>query len=347
MSARTPREIVTAVLVALALTVALDLLGYVVPFVRANLVTLFACVFLYVPQWTLPRNGKPLADYGLTMRDWRRGLPWAAALTVVTFAGFLPGNHLWTTLALDAELHPDPGAWVRPADRFYGAPADAADGRLHLYHHGDLQVLEWRPDEGPWSVEVRTDGALFRPGREPASHALRASGDTPRPVRLQWRTSGGSEVLVSATESGASLPREKFALGGASREPADRDWSDGAARVPLSLAWLPLAIIVQLLLIALPEEFFYRGYLQRRLDELRGRRAWALGPVELSRSNLVVSALFAVGHFAVGLDPLRLAVFFPSLVFGWLRDRTDGIVAPVLYHAACNLMVQLVTVHYW
>jgi hypothetical protein len=33
----------------------------------------------------------------------------------------------------------------------------------------------------------------------------------------------------------------------------------------------------------------------------------------------------------------RLAVFFPALVFGWLRARTGGIGAGVIYHAACNL----------
>ena len=35
--------------------------------------------------------------------------------------------------------------------------------------------------------------------------------------------------------------------------------------------------------------------------------------------------------------PSRLAVFFPALVFGWLRRRTGGVGAPVVFHAACNV----------
>jgi membrane protease YdiL (CAAX protease family) len=35
----------------------------------------------------------------------------------------------------------------------------------------------------------------------------------------------------------------------------------------------------------------------------------------------------------------RLAVFFPALLFGWLRARTGGIGASVVFHALCNLYV--------
>jgi membrane protease YdiL (CAAX protease family) len=30
-------------------------------------------------------------------------------------------------------------------------------------------------------------------------------------------------------------------------------------------------------------------------------------------------------------------VFFPALVFGWMRARTGGIGAAVLFHALCNI----------
>lgn len=92
----------------------------------------------------------------------------------------------------------------------------------------------------------------------------------------------------------------------------------------------------QLLGIALPEEAFYRGYLQSALD-----RAWpptrrVLG-APLGAGILVSSALFALGHFLTEPVLGRLAVFFPSLVFGYLRARTGGIGAPMLLHALCNL----------
>ena len=43
------------------------------------------------------------------------------------------------------------------------------------------------------------------------------------------------------------------------------------------------------------------------------------------------------GHFATHAHVARLAVFFPSLVFGWLRARGGGVGAAILFHASCNL----------
>jgi uncharacterized protein len=53
--------------------------------------------------------------------------------------------------------------------------------------------------------------------------------------------------------------------------------------------------------------------------------------------------LFALLHFGVGLNPARLAVFFPALLFGWLRERRGGIGAAVWFHAFSNLLSELLT----
>lgn len=341
------RELLIAVGATLGLTVALDALGYLLPVVRANLVALYAFVFLYVPQRTLPAGGPGPEAYGLTWAGARRGIAWGVALALLTFVGFLPGHHLWATRVLGTELHVDAGAYVRPDDRHHGEPAELDDGAVHVFHLYDVHYVAWSPTEPDWAVRVDTDGTLWDADRSRPRREMRLSGEAPRPVRLAFRTTGGSAVEVRASTGGSPVERQGFALGPGESAPRDREWADGAVRLPLSVSWLPLAVLFQLALIALPEEFFYRGYLQRRMDELHGRRAWRVGALELSRSNLVVSALFALGHFVVGFDPLRLAVFFPSLVFGWLRDRTDGLAAPIVYHAACNLMVQVVAVHYW
>lgn len=92
----------------------------------------------------------------------------------------------------------------------------------------------------------------------------------------------------------------------------------------------------QLLVIALPEEAFYRGYLQSALDEAWPRRVRVLG-AELGPGILVTSALFAAGHLCTEFNAGRLAVFFPALVFGWLRSRTSGVGAGIVFHALCNL----------
>ncbi len=102
------------------------------------------------------------------------------------------------------------------------------------------------------------------------------------------------------------------------------------------LALTPNDILGQIALIALPEEVFYRGYLQTRLDDAWPPRLRVLGAT-VGPSVLVTSAIFAVGHLLTIHDPGRLAVFFPSLLFGWVRARTGGVGASIGFHAACNL----------
>jgi uncharacterized protein len=109
-------------------------------------------------------------------------------------------------------------------------------------------------------------------------------------------------------------------------------WSAGSVHLSLS----PNELLGQIALIALPEEVFYRGYLQTRLDDAWPPRIRVLG-ASIGPSLLVTSAIFAVGHLLTIHDAGRLAVFFPSLVFGWLRARTGGVGASVAFHASCNI----------
>lgn len=120
---------------------------------------------------------------------------------------------------------------------------------------------------------------------------------------------------------------------------------DGPFVFRLAPGWWDLAL-GQLLVVALPEEAFYRGYLQTALE-----RGWASRRVRLLGARLglgwvVTSAIFAVGHFLALPHPSRLAVFFPALVFGWLRERTGGIGAAVVFHAMCNLLVDTLALGY-
>lgn len=98
-------------------------------------------------------------------------------------------------------------------------------------------------------------------------------------------------------------------------------------------------VLGQLFVIALPEEAFYRGYLQTRLDDAWTPR-WRIAGATLGPGWLVACAIFAVGHVVTVPSPARLAVFFPALVFGWLRARTGGVGASVLFHMMCNVYSQ-------
>jgi membrane protease YdiL (CAAX protease family) len=97
-------------------------------------------------------------------------------------------------------------------------------------------------------------------------------------------------------------------------------------------------VFVQVVVVALPEELFFRGLIHELCERalppkkkiLGGGIGWAL---------VLSSAIFALGHLTVTFDPRRLAVFFPGLVFGWMRSSTGSILAGVIAHTASNVFI--------
>jgi membrane protease YdiL (CAAX protease family) len=124
-----------------------------------------------------------------------------------------------------------------------------------------------------------------------------------------------------------------------------RFWRPESGFSPADFAVVRDSALTQVLAIALPEEAFYRGYLQSALDDAWRARVRIFGAA-IGPSLLVTSALFAIGHVATEYHPNRLGVFFPSLVFGWLRARTGGIGACVVFHALCNLFADYLAKSY-
>jgi uncharacterized protein len=96
---------------------------------------------------------------------------------------------------------------------------------------------------------------------------------------------------------------------------------------------------IQLVVVALPEELFFRGFLLHLLERawpptrrfLGGGVGWAL---------VVSAVLFALIHIPKHGDLRTLATFFPGLLFGWMRSATGSILAPVLAHAASNVFIR-------
>lgn len=116
-------------------------------------------------------------------------------------------------------------------------------------------------------------------------------------------------------------------------------WLHIPLRVSFPDDWL-LLLLYHLLCVALPEEVFYRGYMQSRLNRVYPQRVTLLS-APLGFGLLYTSFLFALGHFIISLRPEGLATFLPGLVFGWLRERTGSIVASTAFHALCNATVLL------
>ena len=115
-----------------------------------------------------------------------------------------------------------------------------------------------------------------------------------------------------------------------------RAWGIPAQFQPRIPPGFALAAAVQLLAVAIPEELFYRGWMQTSWGR-SGPSRRILG-ADIGPGFLATQALFAAGHL-VTLQPWRVATFFPGLLFGWLRARTGGVVAPAVAHALSNLLV--------
>ena len=100
-------------------------------------------------------------------------------------------------------------------------------------------------------------------------------------------------------------------------------------------------VIVQVILVAFAEEYFYRGYLQTRLDRIWVPR-WRILGAQLGPGWLVANAFFAVGHLALGFHPERLATFIPGLWFGWMRARTGDIYGAMALHGLSNILIAFI-----
>jgi uncharacterized protein len=103
---------------------------------------------------------------------------------------------------------------------------------------------------------------------------------------------------------------------------------------------LLVRMLVQLFVVALPEELFYRGFMQSAWERSAPERGFRFLGARLGAGFFATQLLFAAGHLVV-FQPWRIATFFPGLLFGWLRARTGDIAAPVFFHAFSNLFIAL------
>ena len=89
-----------------------------------------------------------------------------------------------------------------------------------------------------------------------------------------------------------------------------------------------LVVVFQLLAVSLPEEAFFRGFLQENLgNNLKG--------------VVLVSILFSIAHlpgFLISGDLYSILTFFPSLVMGYLYVKTSNILPSTIFHLFANIV---------
>jgi len=87
-------------------------------------------------------------------------------------------------------------------------------------------------------------------------------------------------------------------------------------------------LALTLVFVALPEEWFFRAYFMKRIEVLYGNELLA---------NVATSALFVMVHAPMqGVN--SLAVFFPSLLYGWIYQKCGDLFTVVVIHALSNII---------
>lgn len=369
-------------LLTLVLVIVLAVLAPLQSLLQANLYLFVAVLFITIPMLVIWKRGLDATELGLqTGPKFVRNVAIGLLASVLTFIPFVAGQYVWQTQVQkqtfsfdlehigqwDVAIQGDPGlagnqlkepgAWVWSEDR-----------TLHFAIQTEERfragiVLE---SSTPFVPEIKGSALLVRAydaadgsqrtSKEPARSWVLSPVVYGRVVRGVWQEQPGKLVpdgLIIRTARLDGYEDTPLHLHvGASEAFVDEVNTKGFT-LTKSLEWLFLWILTQLFFIALPEEYFYRGYLQTRLAQ--AFRAWRghdrmFGAI-LTRSNLVTSILFGLGHLLVPVGGVllvtRFAVFFPSMIFGILRERTGTITASVVYHACCNMMVLFMSVHYW
>ena len=97
-------------------------------------------------------------------------------------------------------------------------------------------------------------------------------------------------------------------------------------------------LATHLLMVAVPEEMFFRGYLQTAIRAAHPPSVTVLGVRVSLFAWMTQATLFALIHLAGSNSPGVLAVFFPGLLFGWVRAWRGGIAAAVVLHGLANLL---------
>lgn len=103
--------------------------------------------------------------------------------------------------------------------------------------------------------------------------------------------------------------------------------------------------LIQLVVVALPEELFFRGFLLQLLERRFPPKRRILGG-GIGVALVLSAAAFALIHIPKDGDPRALATFFPALLFGWMRSATGSILASTVTHGAANILVRVLELSY-
>jgi len=302
-----------------------------------------AAWFLLVPVALLRWRGRNPASFGIHGSGLTKSLLVALATAAIVLPPYAGGYEVWSRWLYGRELDvPDYPVSHFPS-QVRGRPVlDDAGRGLYVWVERERFHAVYR---GDGRVSVKVVGCAG-PGRR----LILEEG-----VRLRYgsRIGGtGKGTVVTAFGNDAGIvcdagPAERLSI--EVLDPIRPPVLSGEGRVRQSEVpfgfernswWLLELLLLHLIVVAFPEEVFYRGYVQSRLAPLFRRRVRVFG-VGIGGNVIAASALFAASHLVASPSVFRLAVFFPGLLFGYLREKTGSVVAPAVLHAMCNVFIEV------
>jgi len=337
------REVVIVVFASMVFIGLFTYLPLLLPFLAEYASALIAAAFIYLPALALWRKRESFSDIGVKPGRVLPALKVFLVVVIVVFPIFAAGFFAYHNALFQRNACPRADRLMAWPDSLYYPNFERLNRGLVVTKNQNEELLvinntgrrsavtaRWHPDEIRADVGEVTDGDnLVRIGR------LGEEGKTVRGmdhghIMIFSNSEGPASVEISSADRADSVR-----VGNRDEEPLPFHSKKG-------FEWLLTLFLVQLLLIALPEEVFYRGYLQSRLQVLFKKR-WVIFGGDVGPAVLVTSLIFAVGHLVAIPSASRLAVLFPSILFCWLRDRTDSVLMPIFLHALSNLLLVVLT----
>ena len=98
------------------------------------------------------------------------------------------------------------------------------------------------------------------------------------------------------------------------------------------MSWL----FYQFMYVAVAEEVFFRGYLQKNILGFINTVIPRWRTMQCCLAIVISSACFAAAHMIIHESALSVLIIVPGLILGWVYFRTNSLLAPILFHGIAN-----------
>ena len=189
---------------------------------------------------------------------------------------------------------------------------------------------------------LRDYGISLRQLREPEAIQLAIASSVI--LAAVWLVLAGTLLQAGGYQLSLNLPDAWFAK----TWPVNETW--------ITLIGVALTLVFEVVFCGLGEEVMFRGYIQGRLNAAFGR-PWTIRGTRIGWGLFLSAALFGFGHGLGFFNPFgekdgwshftfawhaAAITGLQGLIFGWVRDHTEGIAAPAILHALIGLFYGII-----